>query len=129
MSEGLGIQVDGNHYTRMKIQPVELAYRLYGTPCFCKLSKYLTRDKGDKLTNLKKALHCIQLEKDLFKYADNYLDRLDGFVSYEEVQKLLIEFTDNEMYRDALIKMWIGDYYGAIDTLEDIIHQYKVNNQ
>ena len=89
---GLGTQIDGGHYTSMKMQPIELAYRLYGTPCFCKLAKYLTRDKGHKLTNLQKARHCITLEQDLSKYAMAYFDHLD-FVSLDEAKKLIDEFT------------------------------------
>ena len=125
MSNGLGVQVDGNHYTNMKMQPVELAYKLYGTPCFCKLAKYLTRDKGDKLTNLKKALHCVQLEKDLFTYANTYIDKLDGIIDYWDAKKLVIQFTDDDMYQDALMMMWIGDYAGAAEEVEDIIAKYE----
>lgn len=125
MSNGLGVQVDGNHYTNMKMQPVELAYKLYGTPCFCKLAKYLTRDKGDKLTNLKKALHCIQLEKDLTQYAIAYLDKLDGLISTGRAIDLIKQFTDEDTYRAALFNMWLGNYESAVLSLENIIAEYE----
>lgn len=125
MSNGLGVQVDGNHYTNMKMQPVELAYKLYGTPCFCKLAKYLTRDKGDKLTNLKKALHCIQLEKDLTQYAIAYLDKLDGLIAVEDAKGLIALFTDNNTYRITLLHMWLGNYESAVLSLENIIAEYE----
>lgn len=125
MSNGLGVQVDGNHYTNMKMQPVELAYKLYATPCFCKLAKYLTRDKGDKLTNLKKALHCVQLEKDLTQYAITYLDKLDGLISTGCAIGLIKQFTDEDAYRIALFDMWLGNYESAVLSLENIITEYE----
>ena len=123
--KGLGTQVSGTHYTSMKLQPIELAYKLYGTPCLCKLAKYHTRDKGDKLTNLKKALHCIKLEQDLIEYADVYFDKLDGLVSIEEGKALIAEFTDNDSYRKALFHLWVGNYDMAILVVEDIIRKYN----
>lgn len=121
---GLGTQVSGTHYTAMKMQPVELAYRLYGTPCFCKLAKYLTRDKGDKLVNLHKAKHCVQLEMDLKTYAFQYIDHLD-LVSVDSGAALINTFTDNQLYREALLRMWFGDYNGALRAMDDIIAAYE----
>ena len=122
---GLGNQIDGRHYTAMKMQPVELAYRLSGTPCFCKLAKYLTRDKGDKLVNLNKAKHCVQLEMDLKTYAFQYTDHLD-LVSVDSGTVLINTFTDNKLYREALLRMWIGDYNGTLRVMDDIIAEHKV---
>ena len=48
----LDTQIDGGHYKDVKIQPIELAYKLGASPAFCKLAKYLSRDKGDKKINL-----------------------------------------------------------------------------
>ena len=121
--KGLGTQVAGSHYTSMKLQPVQLAYMLYATPCFCKLAKYLTRDKGDKLTNLKKALHCIKLEQDLIEYADVYLNPFQYFTTYGE--DLIKQFTDNDSYRKALLHLYNQNYESAILTVEDIIRKYQ----
>ncbi len=123
--KGLGTQIEGQHYTSMKLQPVQLAYMLYATPCFCKLSKYLTRDKGDKLTNLKKALHCIKLEQDLIEYADVYFEKLDGLVSPDNAKVLIGEFTDNYSYRKALLQLCMCNYDMAILVVEDIIRKYE----
>ena len=71
--DALEVQIDGQHYKSQPIQPVELAYYVNGTPCFCKLAKYLTRDKGDKLVNLQKALHCIALEEALCDFVNKKL--------------------------------------------------------
>jgi hypothetical protein len=121
---GLGTQQDGTHYTTMKLQPVQLAYMLYGTPCFCKLAKYLTRNKGDKLINLNKAKHCVQLEVDLIDYAYKYTDNLD-LVSADNATVLIHTFTDNELYREALLRMWIGDYKGTLRVMDEIIAVYE----
>ena len=121
---GLGTQVAGTHYTSMKMQPVQLAYYLYATPCFCKLAKYLTRDKGDKLENLKKALHCIRLEQDLNEYSKEYFVQLD-FVNVEDGKALIHQFTDNNAYQIALFHMWVGNHESAILTVEGIIKEYE----
>lgn len=57
-------QVGGNHYKEMDYQPFEFAMDVGGTPAICKVAKYLTRVKGDRLENLRKAYHCIQLEQE-----------------------------------------------------------------
>jgi DNA-binding phage protein len=44
----------------VKIQPIELAYKLGASPAFCKLAKYISRQKNDKKINLQKAIHCIR---------------------------------------------------------------------
>lgn len=121
---GLGTQVAGTHYTSMKMQPVELAYKLYATPCFCKLAKYLTRNKGDKLENLKKALHCIRLEQDLNVFSKEYFDQLD-FVDVEDGKALIHQFTDNNEYQIALFHMWLQNHQSAILTVESIIKEYE----
>ena len=111
----LDIQIDGQHYKNQKIQPIELAYKLGGTPAFCKLAKYLTREKNDKKVNLQKAYHCICLEEDLSVFADiYYIKDHDNF--YNErwyVEELVEDFSDNEMIRSALIAMYTRDYSSA----------------
>lgn len=121
---GLGNQIDGTHYTAMKMQPIELTYKLYATPCFCKLAKYLTRDKGDKLTNLKKARHCIELEKDLYNHAKEYFEQLD-FVSAADGKVLIHQFTDNNEYQIALFHMWLQNYQSALISVDKIIKEYE----
>lgn len=83
----LNVQIDGTHYKNQKIQPIELAYILGGTPAFCKLAKYLTREKNDKKVNLQKAYHCVCLEEDLQQWAQYHY-------KYEQIDKQII--TDNE---------------------------------
>lgn len=122
-------QVDGSHYVNMKMQPVELAYALNASPCFCKLAKYLTREKGDKLTNLQKALHCIRLEHELVGRQGkgilyNLIRELKEVMfkqDHKEATALINEFTDNEQIRNALSSMYTGRYHMAMLDVEEII--------
>lgn len=111
----LEIQIDGQHYKNQKIQPIELAYKLGGTPAFCKLAKYLIREKNDKKVNLQKAYHCICLEEDLKFWAGYHYE-------YEMVDSQII--TDNETLitefsngvveiEQALSEMFYRDYNKA----------------
>jgi hypothetical protein len=60
-------QVGGAHYKEQgSDQPIELCYRRYGydgvmASLHTKVDKYLTRKKDDKVENLQKAKHCIEL--------------------------------------------------------------------
>lgn len=108
----LEIQIDGQHYKNQKIQPIELAYKLGGTPAFCKLAKYLTREKNDKKINLQKAYHCICLEQDLEFWAGYHYE-------YEMVDKqiindnetLIIAFSDGVVeIEQALSEMFYRNY-------------------
>lgn len=61
----MNTQVGGNHYTEMKISPLELSYTIAGGDAlFTKLVKYLTRSKGeDKKLDLCKAEDIINKSK------------------------------------------------------------------
>lgn len=58
-------QVGGDHYTKMKLQPLEACYQRYGyfglkASIHTKVDKYF-RSKDNEIEDLKKAIHCIQL--------------------------------------------------------------------
>ena len=120
MTNALTTQEDGNHYKVMKMQPIELTYRLNGTPCFCKLAKYLTRDKGDKLTNLRKAKHCIQLEQELLKlgFGEEYVF---NYYSAQYANAQIEQFTKVPLYQTALKEMYNGFTENAIAAVEQCI--------
>lgn len=108
----LETQQGGNHYKTMKLQPVELGYKIGATPCFVKLAKYLTRNKNDKKENLEKAFHCICLEEDLSEYTVFYPDNSDiEFVGLSEHKDELIDkFSENVFIRNALAAMYDRNY-------------------
>ena len=108
----LDVQIDGQHYKNQKIQPIELAYKLGGTPAFCKLAKYLTREKNDKKINLQKAYHCICLEEDLKRWAEYHYEYEmidDQIITNNET--LIIEFSNGIVeIEQALSEMFYRNY-------------------
>lgn len=70
--QALQKQVGGSHYKSYgDFQPIEVCYRRYGYPgvkasLHLKVDKYLTRDKGDGLENIEKAIHCLELLRDYY---------------------------------------------------------------
>lgn len=126
----LDVQISGNHYKTQKLQPIELVYKLGATPCFCKLAKYLTRDKGDKKINLQKARHCIQLEQDLEDYALYYEDSMEAAWEVNRdgyKDKLIKNFSDNEYIQSALVFMFAGIYPSAVKSVEEYAESLGIN--
>lgn len=118
-------QIDGNHYTEMSLQPLELTYMVGGTPGFCKLAKYASRNKGDKLINLNKALHCVKYEQEMQSRYPNTMAEAYPFgfdASKSELAFKLIEiFTPQQEIRSALKAMYNGEYERAIRYVEVMI--------
>ena len=105
-------QEGGSHYKDQKVQPMELAYYIGGTPAFCKLSKYM-RVKEDQAEDLRKAYHCIEFEEEMQYYAKrNYKYQDVDFIDY-----WINRHTTNQNIRNALwhlsqfnyceAKMWV----------------------
>tara|TARA_Y100000992_G_scaffold182209_1_gene123044 strand:- start:138 stop:365 length:228 start_codon:yes stop_codon:yes gene_type:complete len=64
-SQALSKQVGGAHYKQASIQPIEfiLAHNL--NFCSANVVKYICRNKGNRVEDLKKAKHYIELELEL----------------------------------------------------------------
>ncbi len=59
-------QVNGTHYKDKAIQPIQLAYAVFGgDTCACKIAKYLTREKDDWITQIEKAEHVFQMFREI----------------------------------------------------------------
>jgi len=59
-------QVGGTHYNNLGIQPLEITYRNWGyagvkASVYTKVNKYLTRNKGNELEDIHKAIHCLEM--------------------------------------------------------------------
>lgn len=117
MTSALDTQIDGSHYKTQKMQPLELAYRVNGSPCFTKLAKYASRRKVDRLGDLRKAIHCIQLEKELSLLTSNDYEKIR--VSTEYFHQVLKQFTEFGLLYEALAQMYFGNYNEA----EMMVHQ------
>lgn len=122
----LDTQIQGTHYKNVKIQPIEIAYMLGASPAWCKLAKYLSRDKGDKKINLQKAIHCIQLEKELAVKYDPYEHSSEYALLYSHkgvwvktVRDFSSQFTESEDFFDALYCMYRNDYDCAINAVKN----------
>ena len=90
-------QEGGSHYKDQKVQPMELAYYIGGTPAFCKLSKYM-RVKEDQAEDLRKAYHCIEFEEEMQYFAKlNYKYQDIDFIDY-----WINRHTTNPNIRNAL---------------------------
>lgn len=130
MSNALQNQVDGHHYTDMVMQPVELAYLVGGTPCFCKLAKYATRIKGDRQVNLDKAIHCIELEWAIRENHPQMVEEgyplLNSEAKLEQAAMLVKFFTKDENIQYALISMLTGNYSNAVTFIQNV--KRKVEN-
>ena len=62
-----GKQVGGDHYLRMKIQPLEFCMANSLDACQTKIIKYICRDKSSKLEDLEKARHVLDYYIDWVK--------------------------------------------------------------
>lgn len=123
----LNTQIEGTHYTDMPLQPLELTYMIGGTPGFCKLTKYGSRDKGDKLINLNKALHCVKYEQEMQeRYPSRMAESYPSSFEYSNVEvanKLIEIFTKDDLLADAMKAMYRGDYDIAIRIVELMIER------
>lgn len=124
MSNAFDSQIDGHHYTDMVMQPIELAYLVGGTPCFCKLAKYSTRIKGDRMINLDKAIHCIALESTLMEeqswmVQENYPSLINK-AKADQAKMLIDLFTKDPLIRSALKCMYHSQYNDAIHCIRKL---------
>jgi len=119
-TNALDVQVGGNHYKKQLIQPIELAYILNASPCFTKLAKYLSREKGNREQDLEKAKHVISLEESLSCFDVKYGGIEKGVTLY-----WIKKFSSNSDIQNALYTMYIQDYTSAIFYVESFTAGYK----
>lgn len=116
----LNYQESGDHYITMKMQPLELGYLIHATPCFVKVSKYISRKKGTHLIDLKKALTCIQIEEELTNRGIG-LQYFEVSIDEDYLNKMIDDFTDVLTYRMILKDMYFGEYEKAKNLLGALI--------
>ena len=63
-------QIGGDHY-KVGIQPLEYAYANNLTPNLTNVVKYVTRKKEDRVKDLLKAIHYIELELEIVYNVDS----------------------------------------------------------
>lgn len=83
-------QVGGTHYKHKRVQPIQLAYAVFGgDTCCCKIAKYLTREKDGWEEQTEKANHIFLLLKEIPVTDLNFTHELS--TSQEIVLKTFIE--------------------------------------
>jgi hypothetical protein len=148
--DALQTQIGGDHYKSLKMQPMELAYLIGGSPCFMNVTKYITRNKGDRLENLQKAYHCIQLESQLrstpigFDFREleynteekelvvltpkdiygAYIAPLSMSAVPNAITEFAQQFDNGDLYERILTSMYVGDYVQAADLLELLMERH-----
>jgi len=142
-------QIGGDHYKKLKLQPMELAYLIGGSPCFMNVTKYITRDKGSRIENLQKAYHCVQLESQLrstpvgfdFRELEEgeekelviltpkdiygaYIAPLSMSAVPNAITEFAQQFENGDLYERVLTSMYVGDYVQAADLLELLMERH-----
>lgn len=97
MSDALKRQVGGDHYKRMGIQPLELTYKNFGylgllAAVYCKVNKYMLREKDDHVENIEKAIHCLEILHDIA-----LSERETGGATLNEEEIAICEMMADEM--------------------------------
>ncbi len=121
-------QVGGDHYKNMAYQPFEFAMDLGGLPAMCKVAKYLTRTKDDRMLNLRKAYHVINLEQDYLAsnkgkiiYGEHpHQETIEGF-ELECINKFCSQFVNCNVYKTILSCILLGKYNKAKENLTKFI--------
>jgi hypothetical protein len=67
MSNALETQVGGDHYKDNGVQPLEMTLANFGyeglrAAVYTKVNKYLIRNKNSHIEDIKKAIHCLEIQ-------------------------------------------------------------------
>jgi len=121
MTKAVDTQVGGDHYKNMKMQPMELAYIVGGSPAFTKVAKYITRKKDDRTLNLEKAIHCIQFEfEHIRQRVENYKTYLPTYTG-DDIRTFSEQFENEEFVFSVLTKVINGFLQEAADEIDEFI--------
>lgn len=106
-SEALTVQVGGDHYSKLPIQPMEFATANRYDPCAFSILKYVTRwrDKGG-LKDLQKSLHIAQMRqtKEISQHFPDRKGELPAMLSYDYTTKNRLGAQETH------IIMWLQDW-------------------
>ena len=118
-------QVGGVHYTKLKIQPVEVAYEIGASPLWLKVSKYLTRDKVDQQEDFRKAIHCIHLENELMELrCRNYVVAAVRY-DHPAIRAFSDQFEDADLINSVLQDMFFGYFQSAVGDLQNYLVEFE----
>jgi CCR4-NOT transcriptional regulation complex NOT5 subunit len=124
-------QVGGDHYKKVEVQPIQIAYMLGCTPLWVKVCKYITREKEDKIEDFQKAIHCIELENEMIELRSNkYMAEMVRY-EQEDIKKFAMQYEDGEFIDEVLQHVYFGHYKKAAEAIcdkagFDIVHEGEV---
>jgi len=122
----LNRQVAGTHYLNITYQPVQLTFDVNGTCTFCKVAKYISREKDDMVEQINKAIHCVELEKDLLKPHTYYPKGRSGtWAATKCIENFSNQFVQREIFNIILMSMMVQNYELATQTLLDLRSTYE----
>ena len=125
----LSTQVGGDHYKNLKMQPIELCYKYQGTPCFLKVCKYLSRNKGSALEDTTKARHVILMEKELFSNGTGLgylkIKYKSDRISMKEFVSDIKLMCENDLAGSAIFNMYFGNYSLATDAIDNLLEEIR----
>ena len=124
--EALKTQIGGNHYKSMKIQPIELISKLNLNYFQGNIVKYISRDKENKIEDLKKAKHYCELAIELDK-----VNKLKNIICqnprHKKVIKEIIRYRRENLFDEAIgiicFAIYRKDYKEVIKKIE----QYAIH--
>ena len=131
----LSIQIGGNHYKDMQMQPVELIAKLKLNYFQGNIVKYISRDKDNKIEDLEKAKHycelAIELDKEIYKKTNNFLKLFTQELTNKEIAQIIINYClsnlmlKNEPY--IISSAYKKDYAEAIKQIDEVLsnERYK----
>ncbi len=110
-------QVGGDHYKKLAMQPVEIAYLIGATPMWMNICKYITRDKYDMREDYAKAIHCVELEFELMEpRCKKYIAELVPF-DHTDIKQFAAQFDNNEFVDKVLQDVFFGRYKSAAEAI------------
>lgn len=122
--DALSQQVAGDHYTKLKIHPMEFSMANNWDACAHTILKYVTRhtDKNGR-QDLEKALHCVELREALWHQRHRSMDVI-SMDAYVRANKLPVIETAVLHALDA----WVWNHSARtrlelVTVLEHLIHQ------
>lgn len=118
-------QVGGDHYKRYFYQPFQLSMDINASPGFTLMVRYLTRDKEDRLQDVEKCKHIVELEQE---WATNYPKQFNDVYNAaleEQEERLIAMFSsqfgeEQALYYSILRSMHTHQYDEVIDLLEEV---------
>ena len=134
MSNATQNQVGGDHYSRLKIQPMILAYIINASPCFFNVSKYITREKDNMIGQIDKAMHCIELEEELIDDISLYGMTMNMYKEvipipyYDAIAQFSIQFKHSSYISDVLLYVHDGQYDMAKAKLRLLRYEVMKDN-